>query len=253
MKTAAALAIGDELLSGRTKDANVHHLAGWLTERGVALREARIVADEEGDIVAAVRALSARYDYVFTSGGIGPTHDDITVDAIGAAFGLAVTEHPEIISLMQAWYDSRGEELTPARRRMARAPEGAEMIRNRETGAPGFRVENVFILAGVPSIFRSMLEALEDRVARGAPMTSRAVTVDGLKESEIAEQLGAIQDALHGVSLGSYPIDYGETGVRGVTLVARSEREDLAEQAVAAVKAAVEALGLKWTDGDRRG
>ncbi|MEL6365072.1 MAG: molybdopterin-binding protein [Pseudomonadota bacterium] len=250
MKTAAALAIGDELLSGRTRDANVHHLAGWLTERGVALKEARMVADDQDAIVEAVRALSARHDYVFTSGGIGPTHDDITAEAIAKAFNQPFTEHPEIIRLMEAWYSAQGEELTPARRRMAMTPAGAELIRNKETGAPGFAVENVFILAGVPSIFRSMLDALEDRVARGPALTSLAITARGVPESRLAEQLAAVQDALNGVQIGSYPIDDAE---KGVTVVARSERADLAERAIEAVEAAMRAAGVEPVRGDRKG
>ena len=149
-KSAAILVIGDEILSGRTRDANLHFLAGWLTERGVALKEARVVGDEEAAIVAALNALRTEYDYVFTSGGIGPTHDDITADAVSAAFGVPCVEHPQAIKLIEAWYAARGEEATPARRRMARMPQGAELIRNPVTGAPGVRIENVFVMAGVP-------------------------------------------------------------------------------------------------------
>ena len=152
-KTAAVLAIGDEILSGRTRDSNIHYLASWLTERGVALMEARIVGDELDDIFSALNDLRARYDYVFTSGGIGPTHDDITVDAIANAFGVEVVAHPRAVELITNWYQTRGEEVTEARLHMARTPAGAVLIENKISGAPGVRIENVFVMAGVPRIF----------------------------------------------------------------------------------------------------
>ena len=154
-KTAAILAIGDELLTGRTRDANIHFLGHWLTERGIAMAEARIVGDDKEDIVTALNHLRARYDYVFTSGGIGPTHDDVTADAVAAAFGAKVIEHPRAIAMIKAWYDARGKETTPARRRMARVPEGAELINNPVSGAPGVRIGNVFVMAGVPKYFKA--------------------------------------------------------------------------------------------------
>ncbi len=248
MKTAAALAIGDELLSGRTRDGNIHHLAGWLTERGVALAEARIVSDDEGAIVAAVRALSASYDYVFTSGGIGPTHDDITADAIAKAFDRSIGERADALKALEDWYAVREDEVTPARRRMARVPEGAVLIDNPESGAPGFQVENVFVMAGVPRIFQAMLAGIEDRIEGGAPTVSLSVTARGLPESRLADQLRALHDAFFGVQIGSYPID-GD--VKGVTVVARSEREDLAQKAIDAVAAAMHALGATPEMGDR--
>lgn len=241
-KTAAILAIGDELLSGRTRDANMHFLAGWLTERGVALKEARIVGDEQDDIAGALNALRAKYDYVFTSGGIGPTHDDITVDAIAKALGVPVVEHPKAIAMIIAWYDARGEEVTPARARMARTPEGAKLIINPVSGAPGVRVENIFVMAGVPRIFQGMLNAIETEIERGAKLHSRAAMAKGLPESKLADQLGDIQNALKGVSLGSYPIDGDE---KGVTVVARAENEATADAAIDAVCAAMRALGVE--------
>ncbi len=249
-KTAAILAIGDELLSGRTRDANMHFLAGWLSARAINLREARIVADDEGAIVEALNALRRRYDYVFTSGGIGPTHDDITYDAVAAAFGRAVIEHPDAIRLIRAWYGAKGEEVTPPRRRMARMPEGAEIILNPVTGAPGVRIENVFVMAGVPSIFQGMLGAIDGALARGDLIHSRAVTAMGLPESRLAEQLAAIQAALKGVAIGSYPID-GD--VKGVTIVARSENPANADAAIASVSAAMRALGFDPVPGEREG
>ena len=248
-KTAAILAIGDELLSGRTRDANMHYLAGWLTARGVALREARIVGDDVDAIADALNALRARYDYVFTSGGIGPTHDDITVDAIAAALGAPVVRHPRAVALITAWYEARGEEVTAARLRMARTPEGAELIDNPVSGAPGVRVGNVFVMAGVPRIFQGMLNAIEGEIERGAVVHARAATAINLPESKIADQLREIQDALKGVSLGSYPIDGDE---KGVSVVARSEDPATADAAIDAVCSAMRALGVEPVRQDRK-
>ncbi len=247
--TAAILAIGDELLSGRTRDANMYFLAGWLTERGVALCEARIVGDDEADIVAALNGLRARYDYVFTSGGIGPTHDDITVDAIAAAFDVPVIEHPKAIALIRSWYRARGEEVTPARARMARTPEGAVLIDNPVSGAPGVRIDNVFVMAGVPRIFQGMLAAIDGEIKRGVKIHSRAATAAGLPESKIADQLREIQSAIKDVAIGSYPIDGDE---KGVTVIARSQSPETADAAMAAICAAMRALGVEPDMKDRR-
>lgn len=248
-KTAAILAIGDELLSGRTRDANMHYLAGWLTERGVSLMEARFVPDDEAAIVAALNALRSNYDYVFTSGGIGPTHDDITADAVAAAFGVKAVEHPEGVRLIEEWYAARGVEVTPARRRMARMPEGAQLILNKVSGAPGIRIGNVYVMAGVPRIFRAMLEAVEGEIEGGAIIHARAATAYNLPESMLADQLRVIQAAVKGVSIGSYPID-GD--VKGVTVVARSESAAAAEAAINAVAAAMQALGFEPKFEDRK-
>lgn len=248
-KKAAILAIGDEILSGRTRDANIHFLAGWLTERGVTLAEARIVGDEEADIVDALNELRARYDYVFTSGGIGPTHDDITVDAIAKAFGIAVIEHPTAAAKIRAYYKARELEATPARMRMARTPQGAKLIENPVSGAPGVRIDNVFVMAGVPSIFQAMLGAVESQIERGSLIHAKAATAINLPESMIAAQLGDIQSALKGVSIGSYPID-GD--VKGVTVIARSEDERLAASAIDAVAGAMRALGFDPEMKDRK-
>ena len=247
-KTAAILAIGDELLSGRTRDANIHFLAGWLTERAIALKEARIVADDENAIVDALNALRARYHYVFTSGGIGPTHDDITFEAVAKAFGRRVVEHEQAIAMIADWYKAKGEEVTPARRRMALMPEGAELILNPVTGAPGVRIGNVIVMAGVPSIFKGMLNAIDAALERGTFIHSRAVTALRLPESRLAEQLSAIQSTLKGVAIGSYPIDGDE---KGVTVVARSENPATAEAAIASVTAAMRALGADPFEGER--
>jgi molybdenum cofactor synthesis domain-containing protein len=247
-KSAAILAIGDELLSGRTRDANIHFLAGWLSERAISLQEARIVADDESAIVDALNALRIRYDYCFTSGGIGPTHDDITYEAVAKAFGRRVIEHPEAMRLIRAWYRGKGEEVTPARRRMALMPEGAEVILNPVSGAPGVRIENVFVMAGVPSIFQGMLGAVDAALERGVFIHSRAVTAIGLPESRLAEPLSVIQSALKGVAIGSYPIDGDENGV---TIIARSESESAADAAIASVGAAMRALGFEPKKGER--
>ena len=249
VRTAAILAIGDELLSGRTRDANIHHLAGWLTERAIDLREARIVADDEAAIVSALNTLRLQYDYVFTSGGIGPTHDDITVDAIARAFGVEVEENTKALAILKTWYAARGEDITDARRRMARAPVGALLIQNPESGAPGVRIENVFVMAGVPRIFKAMLAAVDVDLERGVKIHSRAATAYGLQESLIALQLEEIQNALKGVSIGSYPIDGEE---KGVTIVARSASEELVENTIKTVAAAIKALGIEPEMSDRR-
>ncbi len=248
-KRAAILAIGDELLSGRTRDANIHYLSGWLTERGVALAEARIVPDVLDEIVEALNALRAKYDYVFTSGGIGPTHDDITVDAIAAAFGVKVIEHPKAVAMINAWYDAKGEEVTPARLRMARTPEGVELIDNPVSGAPGVKLENVFVMAGVPRIFQGMLNAVEGAIESGAPVHSRAVTARNLPESRLADQLLEVQSAHAGVSIGSYPIDGDE---KGVTVIARADDPAIADAAIDAVVNAMRALGFEPERSDRK-
>ena len=240
-KRAAILAIGDELLSGRTRDANIHHLAGWLTARGVELCEARIVGDVEEEIAEALNALRGKYDYVFTSGGIGPTHDDITVEAIARAFGVPVVEHRKAAALIRAWYGARGLEATAARLRMARTPEGAVLIDNPVTGAPGVRIDNVFVMAGVPRIFQAMLNAIESEIETGVRLHSRSVTAYGLPESMLSDQLREIQDAHRNVSIGSYPIDGDE---KGVNVVARSESPEAAEIAVQSVAAVIRSLGV---------
>lgn len=241
-RTAAILAIGDELLSGRTRDANINYLAAWLTERGVELKEARIVGDETEAIADALNALRAQFDYVFTSGGIGPTHDDITAEAVAFAFGVPVIEHPEAVALIDAWYLERGTQMTPARRLMARTPKGATLIDNSVSGAPGVRMENVFILAGVPKIFQGMLDAVDPLIERGKVIHSRSVFAPRLYESLLAESLRQIQEIHAGVSFGSYPQGGPEFGVN---IVARSEDATLAEAGIAAVTDVMRELGFE--------
>jgi molybdenum cofactor synthesis domain-containing protein len=201
--TAAMLIIGNEILSGRTRDVNLGVFAERLGTRGIRMLEARVVADIEEDIVAAVRALSERYDLVFTTGGIGPTHDDITADAMAKAFGVAIGEDPRAIVLMEAYYGTGGA-LTPARRRMARIPEGAALIENSVSGAPGFRLGNVHVMAGVPRIAEAMLDAVLESLPRGA-VRLRTGLVGAVAESRLAEPLRVLQADYPAVEIGSYP------------------------------------------------
>ena len=223
--TAALLVIGDEILSGRTQDRNVAQVALWLNDQGIRLGEVRIVPDETARIVAAVNALRAGYDYLFTTGGIGPTHDDITVDAIAEAFGVPVVVHPHARQILEDYYRDRPGGLTDARLRMARVPEGAELIPNPTSGAPGVKMGNVFIMAGVPHIAASMLEALSGTLEGGRPMVS--VTVGArAPESDVADLLRDTEAAHPGVTIGSYP--FFKDGRYGANFVIRSDDGDLA-------------------------
>ncbi|MBC7167110.1 competence/damage-inducible protein A [Phenylobacterium sp.] len=214
--TAAVLIIGDEILSGRTQDTNLRDIARYLGAHGVDLVEARTVADVQAEIVAALNALRSRYDYVITTGGIGPTHDDITADAVAAAFGVELHEHPDIIAMMEARW---GDELNAARRRMARVPHGGELVNNPVQGPPGFTIGNVFVLAGVPQIMRGMLQDVGPRLKGGAVVVSRTLRVEGSGEGAVAAPLEAVAKAHPGLSLGSYPF-YGQDGF-GTNLVVR--------------------------------
>ncbi|WP_275791097.1 competence/damage-inducible protein A [Pararhizobium gei] len=242
--TAAMLAIGDELLSGRTKDKNIGHLADLLTVAGIDLKEVRIVADDEPAIVAAVNALRGTYDYVFTSGGIGPTHDDITADAISRAFGVECVHDPEAMSLLGAMYEKRGMEFTEARRRMARMPNGARHIPNPVSTAPGFIIGNVHVMAGVPQVFQAMLDALLPQLDKGAQVMSRSV-VSPFGEGDIGGPLGAVQKAYPGTSIGSYPKFDGKAF--STELVIRARDEALLEAAAAAVQAMIDQIAASRT------
>jgi len=202
--TAAILVIGDEILSGRTKDKNIGLIADQLTAIGIRLREVRVVADEVDAIVAAVNELRTRYDFLFTTGGIGPTHDDITADSMAAAFAVPIDIDPRAVAIMQPYYESRGLELTPARLRMARIPEGATLIHNPVSSAPAFMLGNVVVMAGVPWIMEGMLAEATKLLPTGRPMLSETIPVDR-PESEIAELLSAHQAAHPDVRMGSYP------------------------------------------------
>lgn len=230
--TAALAVIGDEILSGRTEDKNVARLAAWLNEQGIRLAEVRIVPDDIARIGEAVNALRDGHDYLFTTGGIGPTHDDITIDAIAEAVGVPVVVHPDARRMLEDYYRPRGIELTEARLRMARVPEGAELIANPSSGAPGVKWGNIYILAGVPHIAASMMEALTGKLQGGRPVVS--VTVGArVPESEVAELLQSLERAHNGVSIGSYP--FMRDGGFGANFVIRSEDGALAEACGAAL------------------
>ncbi|HUG45118.1 MAG TPA: molybdopterin-binding protein [Sphingomicrobium sp.] len=231
--TAGLIVIGDEILSGRTDDRNVAQVARWLNTQGIRLQEVRIVPDEQKGIVAAVNAFRPTYDYVFTTGGIGPTHDDITIDSIAAAFEVPVIVHPEARGILEEYYKDRPLGLTEARIRMARVPSGAELIPNPTSGAPGVRIGNVFILAGVPNIALAMLEGLEGKLEGGRPMVSATVRAHAA-ESDVADLLKRVQDEHPGVWIGSYPF-YGG-GKYGADFVVRSEDGSLARRCAEALR-----------------
>ncbi|MEP1229428.1 MAG: molybdopterin-binding protein [Litorimonas sp.] len=214
---AGVILIGDELLSGRTQDTNLAVIARWLDPLGVRVGQARIVADDAPTIIEFVRGFSAQFDYVFTTGGIGPTHDDITADCIASAFGLGISEREDALDMLRGRY--KDEELNAARRRMARIPDGASLIENPVSQAPGFQTKNVFTLAGVPNIMKSMLLDIEHRIEGGVRLESRTVTAKGIGEGDAAERLALIESQHEGVSIGSYPFFNAE--LRGVSFVAR--------------------------------
>jgi molybdenum cofactor synthesis domain-containing protein len=237
--TAAVLIIGDEILSGRTQDTNLRDIARYLGVHGVDVAEARTAPDVMEEIVAALNALRARYDYVITTGGIGPTHDDITADAVAQAFGVELHEHPEIIALLKARV---GMDLNAARRRMARVPQGGDLVKNPVSGPPGFTIGNVFVLAGVPSIMRGMLEDVGPRLRGGAVTVSRTVRVEGSGEGVIAAPLEAVAKAHPDMSLGSYPF-FGD-GKFGSNLVLRGRDPDELSTVVDELIAALAAAGV---------
>ena len=227
--TAGLLIIGDEILSGRTQDKNIAQIATWLNLQGIRLSEVRVVPDVQERIVEAVNALRSANDYLFTTGGIGPTHDDITVDAIAAALGVAVEVHPKARAVLEAYYETRGG-INEARLRMARVPAGAELIENRMSGAPGIRLGNIFILAGVPHIATLMLEALSGTIEGGKPLLSRTIGC-WTPESEVAEILQATERAHEGCQIGSYP--FFREGKVGANFVVRSTDADVLDGCIA--------------------
>jgi molybdenum cofactor synthesis domain-containing protein len=236
--TAAVLIIGDEILSGRTQDTNLNSIAKLFAQYGVDLVEARVVGDLKSHIIAALNALRTTYDYVVTTGGIGPTHDDITADCVAEAFGVELYEHPEIIAMLTARW---GGEVNAARRRMARIPEGGSLVKNPVQGPPGFQIGNVFVLAGVPLIMRGMLEDVGPRLRTGRIVISRTVRVEGIGEGVIAAPLEALAKQHPDLSLGSYPF-FGEGGF-GSNLVVRGRDPDDVESAVTGLLEAVSGLG----------
>lgn len=243
--TAALVVIGDEILSGRTQDKNVAQIALWLNLQGIRLAEVRVVADIEDAIVEAVNTLRARNDYLFTTGGIGPTHDDITVDAISKALGVDVIVHPKAQAVLERYYETRGG-LTEARLRMARVPDGATLIENKMSGAPGIRHGNVFIMAGVPHITAMMLDALSGTLEGGAPLLSATVGC-WVAESEVANLLGATEKAHAGCQIGSYP--FFRDGRTGANFVIRSTDQGALDACAAALIAALQASGREIVTG----
>ena len=232
--TAAILVIGDEILSGRTKDRNIGYIAEYLAKVGVDVREARVVPDIEDEIVGAVNALRSRYDYLFTTGGIGPTHDDITADAVAKAFGVAIGEDPRALAVMMERYTV--DDLTPARRRMSRIPAGAELVDNPISKAPGFRIGNVIVMAGVPSVMQAMLDHAIQSVRGGAVMLVETIEAGGLPEGRYGEALREIAEERAAVSIGSYP-SFSGGQFRNQIVVRSRDAEALVE-----AKAVVEAM-----------
>ncbi|MEJ6595400.1 molybdopterin-binding protein [Parasphingorhabdus sp.] len=243
--TAALVVIGDEILSGRTQDKNIAQVGNWLNVQGIRLAEVRVVADDMDHIAEAVNILRARNDYLFTTGGIGPTHDDITVDAIAKALGVDVIIHPTARAILEKYYATRGG-INEGRLRMARVPEGAELIENRMSGAPGINIDNLFLMAGVPHITAGMLDALTGTLEGGAPLLSATLGA-WAPESEIAAILGDTEKAHASCVIGSYP--FFRNGTVGANFVVRSTEPHDLETCRAALKAALEETGYEVTDG----
>ncbi|PWE33539.1 competence/damage-inducible protein A [Maritimibacter sp. 55A14] len=234
--TAAMLVIGDEILSGRTRDSNMHHLAGELTRVGIDLQEVRVVPDRHERIRAAVTALSAGHDHLFTSGGIGPTHDDITADAVAEAMGASIGVRADARALLEAHYAKSDQVLNEARLRMARIPQGAELIDNPVSAAPGFTLGNVHVMAGVPAIFQAMVASVLPRLTGGTPVISRTLRVER-PEGDVAGPLGETAAAYPDLSFGSYP--FIRNGVFGTNLVVRGQDADRLAGGVAALARAL--------------
>jgi len=230
--TAGLLVIGDEILSGRTKDKNIGYIAEYLTNIGVDLREVRVVPDVEEEIVAALDAMRRRYTYMFTTGGIGPTHDDITADCVAKAFGVPLHFHPEAVAIMQQ--RSGSAELNEARMRMTRVPEGGDLIRNKVSGAPGFRIGNVHVMAGIPSVMQGMLDEIAPTLRTSAKVLSETIRADA-REGDVGTQLGEIAKAHPEVSIGSYPF-FDENQRPNTNIVVRSRDADRVAEAAAAVR-----------------
>ena len=239
--TAAILVIGDEILSGRTKDKNIGYIAEYMTAIGIDVKEVRVVSDDEPEVIAALNALRNRYTYVFTTGGIGPTHDDITADCIAKAFGVSIDYHPEAVAIMKERVAKMGGELNEARMRMTRIPDGAALIVNKVSGAPGFWIGNVITMAGVPNIMQAMFDEVAPKLKTGVRMLSESIRADA-KEGDIGTELGAVAKAYPDAMIGSYPF-IDENGIPNTNVVVRSR--DAAR--LAEVSAAVQAMlaGIK--------
>lgn len=244
--TAAMLVIGDEILSGRTRDANMHYLAGELTKHGIDLKEVRVVSDDEAAIIAAVKALSGAYDHVFTSGGIGPTHDDITAACVAKAFGQKLIRHPEAERILRERMAQMDVEVTEARLKMAETPEFAELVDNPVSGAPGFRVENVYVMAGIPRIMQAMFEGAKHELEGG--VTLQSVTVGSyVPEGTIATELSLLQDAYPDMDIGSYPFFFG--GKPGTNLVLRGPDQARLDEAAGRLGDLIRNLGQEPVEG----
>jgi molybdenum cofactor synthesis domain-containing protein len=236
--TAAILVIGDEILSGRTKDKNIGYIAEYLTNIGIDLKQVRVVPDDEADIVDALNALRARFTYVFTTGGIGPTHDDITADCVAKAFGVAIEHDPRAVAMLMERY--KPEEVNEARMRMARIPHGADLIENPISRAPGFKLGNVIVMAGVPNIMQAMLDNVSPTLETGAKMLAESIDANGLPEGVYAAALGEVAKSHASVSIGSYP-SFINGGFRN-QIVVRGKDADAVKAAVAAVQTAISSL-----------
>ncbi|MFY0594946.1 MAG: competence/damage-inducible protein A [Cognatishimia sp.] len=230
---AAMIVIGDEILSGRTRDANMHYLAGQLTEMGVDLKEVRMISDDARIITETVSTLSASYDHVFTSGGIGPTHDDITADCVAAAFDQHIDVRDDARALLAAHYEKTGRELNAARLRMARIPDGATLIDNPVSIAPGFTIENVHVMAGVPSVFTAMVASILPTITGGAPLLSASLRIER-GEGDIAGPLAKLAEDFEDLSIGSYP--FQDNGVYGANIVARGTDQSRIDALMAELK-----------------
>ncbi len=233
---AGLLLIGDELLSGRTQDVNFPSIAKFLAARGIDLCEVRVVSDVESDIIAAVNALRERYTYVFTTGGIGPTHDDITADAIAKAFGVEIEQHPQAVEMLHKLFKANGVEPNDARMRMARVPQGGDLINSDKIKVPGFHIGNVFVMAGVPKIMNLMLEAVSDMIEGGPVVMSKSVRIER-GEGDLAVPLADIQNRFPDISIGSYP--FHEKGCYGANIVLRGRNENDLESAFKEVETLV--------------
>src|SRR5690242_2416353 len=234
--TAAVLVIGDEILSGRTKDKNIGYIADYLTAIGIDLKEVRVVCDDAAAIVEAINALRSRYTYVFTTGGIGPTHDDITADCVAEAFGVALEFHPEAVAILKERLAKTGGELNEARLRMARIPRGATLVANKVSGAPGFWIDNVITMAGIPSVMQAMLDEVAPKLKTGTKLLSETIRADA-KEGDVGTALGAIAKAHPEAIIGSYPFIDEKQGPN-TNIVVRSRDADT----LATVKSKVEAM-----------
>ena len=234
--TAALLVIGDEILSGRTKDKNIGYVADFLTALGIDLSEVRVVPDVEAEIVGALNALRAKFTYVFTTGGIGPTHDDITADCVAAAFGVALEFHPEAVAIMKERLAKTGGELNEARMRMTRIPRGAALVANKVSGAPGFWIDNVIVMAGIPAVMQGMLDEVAPKLKTGAKLLSETIRADA-KEGDIGTPLGDIAKAHPDTIIGSYPFFDEKLGPNTNIVVRSRDPATLAQ-----VKAEVEAM-----------